>query len=66
MGLQVLHRDVKTFKDWIAYKLVKLARGTYDLVTGYRHKEIPPGSNMTVKELRDGGYILNEHQWLNV
>lgn len=38
----------------------------FDLVSGYRHKPIPPNSNMTLAELRKGGYVLDEHAWLNV
>jgi len=36
----------------------------FDLVSGYRHKPIPEGSNMTLAELRKGGYVLTESQWM--
>jgi len=50
---------VTTFIQW-------RHRSTYDLVTGYRHKPIPPTANMTLQELREGGYILTPSQWLQV
>ena len=39
-------------------------RWGFDIASGYKHKPIPPGSNMTLEELRKGGYVMNEHQWL--
>jgi len=41
-------------------------RAGFDLVSGYKHKPIPPNHNMSLEELRKGGYILDEHGWLNV
>ena len=41
-------------------------RKCFDWVSGYKHRPIPPGSNMSVEELRKGGYILNDKQWLSV
>jgi hypothetical protein len=38
----------------------------FDLVSGYKHKDVPPSHNMTLEELKKGGYILDEHAWLNV
>jgi len=38
----------------------------YDLVTGYKHKEIPPGKEMSLTELRKEGYVLDDKQWLSV
>lgn len=35
-------------------------------MSGFRHKTIPPGTDMTLKQLREGGYVLNEKQWLQV
>jgi len=64
-SVQVLHRDAKTFSDKFASSLVKLARWGFDFVSGYKHKPIPPDSNLTVEQLRERGYILDEHQWLN-
>ncbi|THH16546.1 hypothetical protein EW146_g4094 [Bondarzewia mesenterica] len=37
----------------------------FDVVSRYKHKPIPPNTNMTVAELRKGGYVMDEHQWLN-
>ncbi|KAI0056560.1 AOX, alternative oxidase mitochondrial precursor [Artomyces pyxidatus] len=64
-AVEVLHRDAKTFKDKLAVSVVRIARWGFDLVSGYKHKEIPPGSTMTLEELRKGGYVMTEHQWLN-
>jgi len=41
------------------------SRWGFDLVSGYKHKEIPKGSKMTFEELRKGGYIMTESQWLS-
>jgi ubiquinol oxidase len=43
-----------------------LSRWSFDFVSGYRHKPTPPGSNMSLEELRKGGYVLDERQWLTV
>lgn len=43
-----------------------LDRWGFDLVSGYKHKPIPPNSNMSLEELRKGGYVMTEHDWLNV
>ena len=41
-------------------------RWGFDIVSGYKHKPIPPNSNMSLEELRKGGYVMDEHAWLNV
>jgi ubiquinol oxidase len=41
-------------------------RAVVDFASGYRHKPIPPGSTMTLEELRKGGYVLDENGWLSV
>jgi ubiquinol oxidase len=63
---QVLHRTPKKFSDKFAYGLVKLSRWAFDFASGYTAKPIPPGSNMSIEELRKGKYILDEKQWLSV
>lgn len=45
---KVIHRDAKTVGDKIAVFLVKFARRSFDIVSRYRHKPVPVGSNMTV------------------
>ena len=40
-----------------------LTRWGFDFVTGYRHKE-RPAEKLTVAELRKGGYIFDDKQWL--
>jgi len=39
-------------------------RKGFDLLSGYRHKPIPAGSTMSLQELRKGGYVLTESQWM--
>jgi hypothetical protein len=64
-SVEVLHREAKTMSDKLAYGLARLARWGFDFVSGYKHKPIPPNSDMTLQELREGGYLLDEHGWLN-
>ncbi|KAJ6551936.1 alternative oxidase-domain-containing protein [Mycena capillaripes] len=64
-AVHVLHKESNTVSDKIAYGLVKLSRFGFDVVSRYKHKEIPPGSTMTVEELRKEGYLLDERGWLN-
>ena len=63
---KVLHRDAKTLSDKLAYGLVRLARRIFDLVSRYKHVQIAPDEKMTVQQLRDAGYLLDDRQWLNV
>jgi len=45
----------------------RLGRWGFDLVSGYKHKPLPPdGNNMSLDELRRGGYVLTEKAWLRV
>ncbi|KAG2362128.1 alternative oxidase [Suillus spraguei] len=60
-----MQKEAKTLSDKMACNLVKLARWGFDLVSGYKHKPIPADSNMSVEELRKGGYILDEKAWLS-
>ncbi|KAF9007667.1 alternative oxidase [Hymenopellis radicata] len=62
---QNLHREAQTISDKVAYNLVKLCRWGYDFVSGYKHKTIPEGSNMSLDQLRKEGYLLTEQGWLN-
>ncbi|KAG8734896.1 hypothetical protein FRC10_011229, partial [Ceratobasidium sp. 414] len=62
--VDVLHRTPDCTGDKIALSLVKLCRWGFDFFSGYRNKPIPPGSNMTLAELRDGRYIMTESEWL--
>lgn len=42
-------------------------RWGFDLVSGYKHKPLPPNADkMSLQELQDGGYLMNEAQWLKV
>ncbi|THV05241.1 alternative oxidase [Dendrothele bispora CBS 962.96] len=64
-SVEVLHREAKSFSDKLAASLVKLSRWGYDFVSGYKHKEIPPGKDMSLAELRKEGYLLDDKQWLS-
>ncbi|TFK28021.1 mitochondrial alternative oxidase [Coprinopsis marcescibilis] len=64
-AVQVLHRPTKTISDKLAAGLVRLARTTFDVVSGYKHKPLPSNyKEMSVKELREQGYILDDRAWL--
>ncbi|KAG7088533.1 hypothetical protein E1B28_012516 [Marasmius oreades] len=62
---KVLHRDATCFSDRMAVNLVRLSRWGYDLVTGYKHRTIPPGKEMTLAQLRKEGYLLDDKAWLS-
>ncbi|KAJ7689055.1 alternative oxidase-domain-containing protein [Mycena rosella] len=64
-AVKVLHREAKTMPDRLAYGLVRLSRWGFDVVSRYKHKETPPGSTMSIEELRKEGYLLDENGWLN-
>jgi len=42
------------------------SRWGFDFVSGYKNKPIPPGSNMSLEELRKGKYVMDEKQWMTV
>jgi hypothetical protein len=60
-----LHRlgVINSYSDIFFVSLFLYSKG-FDLVSGYRHKPIPEGSTMTLEELRKGGYVLTESQWM--
>ncbi|KAI0320153.1 alternative oxidase [Amylostereum chailletii] len=62
---EVLHHDAKNFSDWLAASFVKVARKSFDIVSGYKHKSIPPDSAMSLEQLRKEGYVMDEQAWLN-
>ena len=63
---QILHEKPKTISDNLAYGLVRLSRTLFDLVSGYRHKEIPKDKQMSLEELRKGRYIHDDKEWMLV
>lgn len=52
--------------DKLAFGLVKLARTMFDWVSRYKHVDGPPDPKMTIAELREAGYLLDDKAWLNV
>ncbi|KAF9046402.1 alternative oxidase-domain-containing protein [Panaeolus papilionaceus] len=63
-AVEVIHRNPKTVTDKVAYALVRIARRTFDIVSGYKHPTGPPEPGMTVEELRKSGHALSPKQWL--
>jgi len=63
-SVSVYHRTPEGAGDKIALALVKLARWGFDFVSRYKYKPIPPNSNMSLAELRKGGYLMTESEWL--
>ncbi|KAI5452360.1 inducible alternative oxidase 2 [Naganishia albida] len=62
-SVKVVWRTPQTVGDWIARGMVQLSRWGFDRITGYKHKE-RPAEKLSVEELRKGGYIFDDHQWL--
>ncbi|KAG8955889.1 hypothetical protein FRC04_006336 [Tulasnella sp. 424] len=63
-AVKVLQHERKTVGDKVASVCVAILRYGFDVLTRYKHKEIPAGSNMSVQELRAKGYSMDVHQWL--
>ncbi|KAF8631779.1 hypothetical protein AX17_004994 [Amanita inopinata Kibby_2008] len=63
-AVEILRHEARTFSDKIAYGLVKITRTMFDLLSGYHHKDIPKDKQMSLKELRKGGYVLDDKGWL--
>ncbi|TIB04791.1 hypothetical protein E3P94_00044 [Wallemia ichthyophaga] len=64
-SVKVLEFTKKTFSDKCANALVKLMRTSFDLVTGYKHKEVTPEvKDKPLDWLISKGYVLSEKQWL--
>ena len=55
----------QTIGDHVAGYFIRALRVGFDIISMYRHKDIPPGSTMSLKELRAGGYSMSPDQWLN-
>jgi len=64
-SVEVLHREPRNISDRLANIMVYVLRKGFDIVSRYKHKEIPAGSNMSLMELRKGGYVMDDHAWLN-
>ncbi|KAG5648285.1 hypothetical protein DXG03_004855 [Asterophora parasitica] len=59
-AVEVLHHEAKTFSDKMSVAMVKFARVMFDFVSRYKHVKIPPNENMSIQELRAGGYLSDE------
>ncbi|KAL1748043.1 alternative oxidase-domain-containing protein [Schizophyllum fasciatum] len=65
-AIEVIHQVPTKLSDKVAFRLVKLCRWGFDVVSGYKHKPLPPDAHkMTVQSLRKDGYILGPDGWLN-
>ncbi|GJE98288.1 alternative oxidase [Phanerochaete sordida] len=64
-AVKVVHRDPTTLPDKVARALVRFARRSFDFVSGYKEKHVPPAEGLSLEQLRRQGYALTEHQWLS-
>ncbi|KAG9019876.1 hypothetical protein FRB90_000006 [Tulasnella sp. 427] len=63
-AVKVLQHERKTISDKIASACVAVLRYGFDVLSQYKHKDIPAGSNMSLQELRAKGYSMDDHKWL--
>ncbi|KAG9042003.1 hypothetical protein FS837_011456 [Tulasnella sp. UAMH 9824] len=63
-AVKVLQRERKTIGDKIAAGCVRVLRFGFDILSRYKHREIPAGSNMSLQELRAKGYSMDDSRWL--
>ncbi|EJC98005.1 alternative oxidase [Fomitiporia mediterranea MF3/22] len=63
--LPTVHRNEEKLSDKFANGLVRFFRKAFDVVSGYKHKDMPEKTNLSVKELREQGYIMTETGWMN-
>ncbi|EIM23273.1 alternative oxidase, partial [Wallemia mellicola CBS 633.66] len=64
-SVKILEFEKKTLSDRLANALVKLLRSSFDIVTGYKHREITPDvKDKPLPWLISKGYVLSEKQWL--
>ena len=64
-SVKILEFEKKSFSDKFANALVKMMRTSFDLVTGYKHKELTPEvKDKPLDYLISKGYVLSERQWL--
>ncbi|THH30716.1 hypothetical protein EUX98_g3451 [Antrodiella citrinella] len=64
-AVEVMHRDAKNMSDRVAVLFVWLLRKGFDVVSRYKHKDVPPNNSMSLEELRKRGYTMDESQWLS-
>ncbi|KAI0031474.1 alternative oxidase [Vararia minispora EC-137] len=63
-SVEVKYRTPKTLSDRIASSFVHICRLSFDFVSGYKDKPMPIDKKLTLKELREQGYVMNDAQWL--
>jgi ubiquinol oxidase len=45
--------------------VILVYRKGFDLMSGYKHKDLPPNhASMSVADLRAGGFVMDTSQWL--
>ncbi|TRM63956.1 alternative oxidase-domain-containing protein [Schizophyllum amplum] len=65
-AVEVVHQVPTKLSDRVAYRLVKLCRWGFDVVSGYKAKPLPADAHkMTLQKLREDGYVLGPDAWLN-
>ncbi|EIN12586.1 alternative oxidase [Punctularia strigosozonata HHB-11173 SS5] len=63
-AVEVINLRAKTLSDKFAALLVRVMRTCFDIASGYKHKDVPPASTLTVEELRKQNYLMGPDQWL--
>ena len=67
-AVKVLHKKPATVSEWLAYSMVRFARTTFDVVSGYREKPVEKiiaeakakGQELSVEQLRkDKGKLIS-------
>lgn len=61
-----LFYEVSTSPSYTTTRMPTICRRSFDIVSGYKHKPVPPNSTMSVEELRQKGYLMDDSQWLQV
>jgi len=63
-AVKVISRPPRTLSDKAAISFSHVLRWGFDVISRYKHREMPAGHTMSVEELTKKGYIMSESQWL--